>query len=86
MGRQKKPSKTQSTDAIEVKKLREGLNREAQALRARAGSLAVARDELTATGSNDFNDAVAFLSGQIRAYYGVAADLDDLRCGDEIPF
>jgi hypothetical protein len=86
MGRQKKPSKTQSTDALEVKRLREGLNREAQALRTRAGSLAVARDELAATGSNDFTDAVAFLSGQVRAYYGAAANLDDLRCGNDVPF
>jgi hypothetical protein len=86
MNKRKKSNVAKATDTAELKRIREGLQREAQALRARAGSLAVARDELTATGLNDFSEAVAFLNGQIRAYYGTAATLDDLRNGDDLPF
>lgn len=82
----KKTAAVQSADAVELKRLREGLNREALACRAKAGALAVARDELSASSVIDAGNAVAFLQGQVRALYGIATALDDLRTGDDCPF
>lgn len=82
----RKKRTAQSADKAELKRLREGLRRETDACRAKAGAFATARDALAAAPIGEFGDAVAFLQGQIRALYGVAANLDDLRCDDEVSF
>jgi len=85
VSRRKKQNAVQSADTLELKRVRDGLQRMASAARAKAGALAVARDELLSAPMRTMN-AVAFLQGQIRALYGVASDLEDLRSGDDCPF
>jgi hypothetical protein len=86
MGRQKKPKNVQSADALEVKRLREGLNREAQACRAKASALIEARSELERASAMGTQQCIAFLNGEIRILLCTAAMLDDLRCGSDVPF
>lgn len=82
----KRKKQEQAADVSELKRIREALAREANRYRTRAGSLAVARDELLGSAIGDYKEAVAFLQGQVRVLYSVAAALDDLRMHDDCPF